>query len=75
MPDKPVDFKESKAEPVKLVFTSRQALLRSIKKKYPNGTNDQWMATYEDQKQFVNVDVEQFLQDKWLKYKKDNGLP
>jgi len=74
MPDKPLEFKESKDEPVKLVFSSKLALMRSIKKKYPNGSKAQWDATFDDQKQFCNVNVEQFLEDKWQKYKKDNGL-
>lgn len=72
--NKPAELKEVTIEPIRLVFTSKQALKRSIRLKYPKMTKDQWKATYEDQKQYVGVDVEEFLEKKYEEYKlKENA--
>ncbi len=54
---------------VDLVFTSELALKRSIRKKYPNLPKDAQDATFEDQKQYIGVDVEDYLESKYQAYK------
>lgn len=58
-----------------LVFTSELALKRSIRKKYPcEGMKDKerdavWEATFEDQRQWIGVDVEEAIAEKYEEYK------
>ena len=56
-----------------LVFTSELALKRSIRKKYPTLTKDQWKATFNDLKKYVNQGTtEQILDRQWEEYKRNN---
>lgn len=55
-----------------LVFTSELALKRSIRKKYPKLSLEQWKATFEDQKQYIGDSTEKIIDKKWEEYKKEN---
>jgi len=59
-----------------LVYTSEPALKRSIRKKYPNLTQKEWKATFNDLKKYIGIkdqrDVEFVLDEEWKQYKKDN---
>jgi len=55
---------------VDLVFTSDQALKRSILKKYPKLTPEQSEATYQDQKQYVGKNTEAVIAKVYEEYKK-----
>ena len=76
MEDKPAILTETDHKEIPLVFTSNQALKRSIRKKYPSLNVKQWRATYDDQKKYVGIktpaDVDAYLDEKWEEYKKKN---
>lgn len=55
---------------VELIFTSELALKRSIRKKYPELNKEQREATFEDQKKWIGVDVEEYLDKEYEEYKK-----
>ena len=60
---------------VSLKFTSKQALIRSIKEKYPNLTEEQQKCTLEDHKKYLTHETtEQILDRQWKEYKKKEGL-
>mgnify|MGYP000280056192 CR=1 FL=1 len=55
---------------VDLVFTSELALKRSIRKKYPGLSAKQREATFEQQKQYIGIELEKYLDMKYEDYKK-----
>jgi len=58
-----------------LKFSSKLALKRSIRLKYPKAGMDQWKATYEDLVKYVGKEsTEEILDRQYAEYKKANGL-
>ena len=57
-----------------LIFTSELALKRSIRRKYPKLTVEQWKATFDDQKKYVGDTTEKILDRQWKEYKENNNL-
>ena len=57
-----------------LVFTSELALKRSIRQKYPKMDVAQWKATFNDQKKFIGIDTEEYLDMKWKEYKETHDI-
>jgi hypothetical protein len=56
-----------------LDFTSKNNLLKSIRKDYSKNTQEQRDAIYEQQKHLVGKSAEKVLATAWEEYKKEHG--